>query len=147
MPSLWHNILHTADVNCTPRSVVMMAGTPNREIHPATKASAQSVAVVEVRGSHDMCVAFRAGSKRSHQVHMEMGETVGRYRDGLDRCCWLCSNFGPLAFSTVTTPAADICRHAFPHKPGRHKASGGPDARVGQCVYGREHFLPPGNGH
>ena len=51
MPSLWHNMLHTADVNCTPRSVVMMAGTPNREIHPATKASAQAVAVVEMRGS------------------------------------------------------------------------------------------------
>ena len=51
MPSLWHSMLHTADVNCTPRSVVMMAGTPNREIHPTTKASAQAVAVVELRGS------------------------------------------------------------------------------------------------
>ena len=40
-----------AEVNWTPLSVVMAAGTPNLEIQPATKASAQAVVVVEVRGT------------------------------------------------------------------------------------------------
>ena len=50
MPSRWHRTAHTAEVNCTPLSVTMTAGTPKREIHPATRASAQAVAVVEERG-------------------------------------------------------------------------------------------------
>ena len=50
MPSCWHRTAHTAEVNCTPLSVTMTAGTPKREIHPATRASAQAVAVVEERG-------------------------------------------------------------------------------------------------
>ena len=78
---------------------------------------------------------------------MDMGETAVRYRYGLDRCCWLCSDFGPLTFSTLATPAADICRHALPHKPGRHQTPGSPDARVSQCVYGGEHCFSPGDGH
>ena len=40
----------TAEVNRTPLSVVMEAGTPNRALQPATKASAQVVTVVEDKG-------------------------------------------------------------------------------------------------
>ena len=50
IPSLLHRTAQTAEVNCTPLSVVMTAGTPNLEIHPATRASAQTVAVVEDNG-------------------------------------------------------------------------------------------------
>ena len=51
MPSLLQRTCQTAEVNWTPLSVVMAAGTPNLEIQLATKASAQAVAVVEVRGT------------------------------------------------------------------------------------------------
>ena len=50
MPSLLQRTDQTAEVNCTPLSVVMMAGTPKRAIQPATKASAQATAVVEAKG-------------------------------------------------------------------------------------------------
>ena len=50
MPNLLQSTCQTAEVNCTPLSVVMTAGTPNLEIQPATRASAQAVAVVEDRG-------------------------------------------------------------------------------------------------
>ena len=43
-------MVQTAKVNWTPLSVVMEAGTPNLDTHPATKASAQAVAVVEDSG-------------------------------------------------------------------------------------------------
>ena len=43
-------MVQTAEVNWTPLSVVMEAGTPNLDTHPATKASAQAVAVVEDSG-------------------------------------------------------------------------------------------------
>ena len=45
-----HKHCQVADVNWTPLSVVMSAGTQNLEIQPATKASAQAVAVVEESG-------------------------------------------------------------------------------------------------
>ena len=51
MPNLFQRTSHTADVNWTPLSVVMVAGTPNLDIQPATRASAQAVAVVEDRGT------------------------------------------------------------------------------------------------
>ena len=51
MPSLLQRTCQMAEVNWTPLSVVMAAGTPNLEIQPATKASVQAVAVVEVRGT------------------------------------------------------------------------------------------------
>ena len=38
------------EVNCAPRSEVILAGTPNLEIQPETKARAQSLAEVEDRG-------------------------------------------------------------------------------------------------
>ena len=43
-------MVQAAKVNCNPLLVVMEAGTPNWAIQPATKASAQAVAVVEDNG-------------------------------------------------------------------------------------------------
>ena len=51
MPSHLQSTCQTAAVNFTPLSVVMMAGTPNLEIQPATRASLHAVAVVEASGS------------------------------------------------------------------------------------------------
>ena len=45
-----HNAAHKLDVNCVPRSEVMVVGTPNLAIHPWNKAAAQSVAEVAVIG-------------------------------------------------------------------------------------------------
>ena len=50
IPSLLQRTAQTAEVNWTPLSIVTVAGTPKRAIQPATKASAQAVAVVEERG-------------------------------------------------------------------------------------------------
>ena len=50
MPSRWHRTAQMAEVNCTPLSVVMEAGAPNRATHPATNVSAQVVAEVEDSG-------------------------------------------------------------------------------------------------
>ena len=50
MPNLLQSTCQTAEVNCTPLSVVMTAGTPNLEIQLATRASAQAVAVVKDMG-------------------------------------------------------------------------------------------------
>ena len=51
MPNRLQRTSHTADVNWTPLSVVMVAGTPNLDIQLATRASVQAVAVVEDRGT------------------------------------------------------------------------------------------------
>ena len=61
-----------SEVNCTPQSEVMMSGTPNREIQPATRVSAHAVAVVQ-----DIGIAS------SHLVDLSrehVGETTGRDR-------------------------------------------------------------------
>ena len=85
MPNLLQSTCQTAEVNCTPLSVVMTAGTPNLEIQPATRASAQAVAVVEDRGITSIhlvvlltivstCETFSTGRQRAHQVHVYMCE-------------------------------------------------------------------------
>ena len=51
IPSLLQRTSQTAEVNWTPLSVVMAAGTPNLEIQPDTSASAQADAVVEESGT------------------------------------------------------------------------------------------------
>ena len=80
-----------------PRSDVMGAWTPNLEIQPATKASVQAVAVVEVKGTyhlhppgcsindgHHMRVAVRAGRYWADQINMYVCETTGGDEDGLE---------------------------------------------------------------
>ena len=42
---------HKEEVNCAPLSLVMIAGTPNRAIHPWNKADAHSVAEIPWRGN------------------------------------------------------------------------------------------------
>ena len=51
MPNCLQRTSHTADVNWTPLYVLMAASTPNLDIQPATRASAQAVAIVEDRGT------------------------------------------------------------------------------------------------
>ena len=51
MPNLLQRTSHTADMNWTPLSLVMAAGTPNLDFQPATRASAQAVAVIEDMGT------------------------------------------------------------------------------------------------
>ena len=43
-------LLQSLDSNCRPRSVMMLEGTPNREIHPLMSAWATASAVMVVRG-------------------------------------------------------------------------------------------------
>jgi hypothetical protein len=45
-----HSPAQRADVNWAPLSEVMVAGTPKRDTHPATRAVAQSAAVSEASG-------------------------------------------------------------------------------------------------
>ncbi len=45
-----HRAAHKGDVNWAPLSEVMVADTPNLGIHPANRALAQSVAVMEESG-------------------------------------------------------------------------------------------------
>ena len=51
MPNCLQRTSQTADVNCTPLSVVMAAGIPNLDIQLVTRASAQAVAIVGDRGT------------------------------------------------------------------------------------------------
>jgi hypothetical protein len=44
-------LCQTELVNCRPRSLVIVDGTPKRWIHPERRACAQSAAVVEVSGT------------------------------------------------------------------------------------------------
>ena len=50
MPRTEHTDRQTADANCRPRSEVMRAGTPKREIQPEKRALAQSAAEIEETG-------------------------------------------------------------------------------------------------
>ena len=43
-----HQAAHVAEVNCAPLSVVIMAGTPKRATHVATKASSTASVVVSL---------------------------------------------------------------------------------------------------
>ena len=44
-----HKTSQMEDVNCAPRSKVILAGTPNLEIQPEMRALAQSAAEMEIR--------------------------------------------------------------------------------------------------
>jgi hypothetical protein len=50
IPNLVITAPHSAEENCTPLSEVMLVGTPNLAIQPATKPAAQSAAVVTLSG-------------------------------------------------------------------------------------------------
>jgi hypothetical protein len=50
MLSKLHRAAHKADVNWTPLSDVMVAGTPNLEIQPGKRTLAESAAVMEGSG-------------------------------------------------------------------------------------------------
>ena len=50
MPNLVVRMAQMAEVNWAPRSDVSVSGTPNLEIHPQIRASAQDVVDVHFRG-------------------------------------------------------------------------------------------------
>ena len=95
----------------------MEAGTPNRAIQPAMKASAQAVAVVEYSGKtsaqrvdrsmygRHVGVAARAERQRAHQVSMNMGESSGWLWYRVNCCSKLSSDFGPLAGCALSVPS------------------------------------------
>ena len=104
-----------------------MAGTPNSEIHPATKASAQAVAVVKVRGNTSTHLvvqsmidktwvwpselAVRGPTRYSWRWVKQWWETVMGWT--LDRCCGLCGNFGTKtlhSFEKNFCPTLDFSR-------------------------------------
>lgn len=50
IPSKEQTAVHKEEVNCVPRSLVIIDGVPKREIHPWNKAEAHSVAEIPDRG-------------------------------------------------------------------------------------------------
>jgi hypothetical protein len=46
-----HSAVHKQEVNCAPRSDVMVVGTPNRWIQPVKRAAAQSAAAMLLSGT------------------------------------------------------------------------------------------------
>ena len=71
------------EVNCGPRSDVIMDGTPKREIQVWMRAEAQSAAVgfrptrSTVDDSEEMSVT-RGRGKGAHKINMEMRKTLRR---------------------------------------------------------------------
>ena len=63
VPSKCISLVHRADSNCRPLSVVTVDGTPNRETHPCTKACATVSAVMS-----DVGMASGQRVNRSIQV-------------------------------------------------------------------------------
>jgi hypothetical protein len=51
MFSVRHKHAHTADVNCVPRSVVTVVGTPKRATHVLVNVSAHSAAEIVFKGA------------------------------------------------------------------------------------------------
>ncbi len=66
----------------------------------------------------------------AHQVHVDVAETAGGYRDVL-RYLYKAVDLGPPAAQASLRPGRDICGRTFPNIPGGDEAAGRPAARVG----------------
>ena len=82
----------------------------------------------------EVVVALLGPWEVAHQVQVDWGEPSGQDGHLLNGGPGLEDHLSPLAELAVSGPAGDVCRHACPHPPSRHKALGGPNAQVGQCV-------------
>jgi hypothetical protein len=67
----------------------------------------------------------------SHQVHVDVAETVGGYWDVLQGYLYMAVNLGPLAAQAGLRPGGDICGETLPNIPGGDEAAGHPPARMG----------------
>jgi hypothetical protein len=70
----------------------------------------------------------------SHQVHVDVAETVGGYWDVLQGYLYMAVNLGPLAAQAGLRPGGDICGETLPNIPGGDEAAGHPPARMGGPV-------------
>ena len=64
---------HRAEVNCVPRSLVMVSGTPKRQIHPINKAWAQSAAVMAATGMASGHLEVRSMTVKMYVIPREGG--------------------------------------------------------------------------
>ncbi len=70
----------------------------------------------------------------THQVHVDVAETAGGYRDVLRRYLYMAVDLGSLAAQASLHPGGDICGETFPNTPGGDEAAGCPPARAGGPV-------------
>ncbi len=134
------------DVNCSPRSEMIVPGTPKRVIQEKTKARAHASADVSERG-----IASIHLDVRSMIVKMWLQPLM--YCKGPNRSLWKWANpplmdgngllqqagvvvdLAPLAVQAWFCPASDVVGEAAPDKPRRNKAPRGqPPSRVGNAV-------------
>jgi len=146
----FQSLLEAAVGPLTPRSDVKLVGTPNLQIQPPTKASAQGVAVVDTKGKASnyhivLSITVRMwvwpseeGGKRANEVNMNVGKVLGGDWDWDRRCSGLDGDFGSRTDLTVPTPGWNIGSEFGPHPTGTDQPSGSPDTGVGDWVDGVE---------
>ena len=78
--------------------------------------------------------------KGTHQIHVDVAETVGGYRDVLQRYLYVAMDFGPLTEKASLCPIVDIVGQTFPDVPGGDEAAGCPHTWVGRAVEVVEHL-------
>ena len=70
----------------------------------------------------------------AHQVHVDVAETAGGYRDVLRGYLYMAVDLGSLAAQAGLRPGGDICGETLPYIPGGDEAAGCPPAGVGGPV-------------
>jgi hypothetical protein len=132
----------------------MVSGTPNSATQVTRKASMQEAADKSFSGtasSHLVVLSmmvnmYRKPSfrsrERTHQVHVNMGESPCRDGYGLNRGPRLLARLSPLAGHTVPAPGRDISLHPRPNITGRKENFRSPNPGVSDTVDSLED-LPP----
>jgi hypothetical protein len=83
----------------------------------------------------------------AYQVHVDVAEMAGGYRDVLRGYLYMAVDFGPLAAQAGLHPGGDICRETFPNIPGGDEAAGRLLARMGGTVEMFEYLSQEVPGH
>jgi hypothetical protein len=146
---------HTADENCTPRSDVRTAGTPNLATQPDIRAAAQLSAVVERRGtaSHqrvDLSIMVNRWEYPSAEVGRGPTRSICRCENrnnGAAIGLVVPRHLRRRAFQALPAPAADIGGETWPQITARNDAPRGPIACMCQAVDGVKNWPPKTGRH
>ena len=128
IPNWLHKPSHNFDSNWAPLSVVIVAGVPNRAIHPLKKASATVSALISTSG-----MASGQRVKRSTQVSRYLKPSAYGRGPTISICMWSNLSVGlsnllktgllwrsrylsGLATFARTAPFSNICIHSVPDK-------------------------------
>ncbi len=78
--------------------------------------------------------------KGTHQIHVDVAETAGGYRNVLRRYLYVAVDFSSLSEKASLCPVVDVVGQSFPHVPGGNEAAGCTHTWMGRAVEVVEHL-------